>query len=286
MAINELFKLQVSIANNGRPIKVKNPRKWLFPHSAERTYERQLMNLNSEFNNVVKDIVYPELDSLIAASQSLRPDDKKLTIDISWIETVKQLKAATDLTLSRIANSKRIEQLTTEQAERISSYNKEQFVKVIHSAVKVNPIISEPYLETQLKAFQTQNTALITKLSKDVSNRMEETLMRNLSAGNGNKVIKQELEKGFGIDSRRARLIARDQTNKFNGQLAQLRQEELGIEEYQWRGVLDERERETHRANEGKIFSWKDPSPITGHPGSQVQCRCTAKPIITDEMFD
>lgn len=285
MALNPIFKQQVLMAHGGNVKVKKRIRKWLYPNNAERIYERQLVRLFKELNNKVKEILYPQLDFLVAQANSTRPDDKNLRLDLSWSDNIKEIFNKTQLDYNSTINST-VNNMTFEQAERISSYNKEQLIKVVHSAVQVNPILAEPYLQPQIKAFQANNASLITKLADEQARRMEETLFRNLSAGNGVKVIKQELEKGFGIGDRRARLIARDQTNKFNGNLTELRQQELGIGEYWWSTSLDERVRETHRSNQGKTFAWNKPPASTGHPGAQIRCRCTAQPIITSSMFN
>lgn len=45
---------------------------------------------------------------------------------------------------------------------------------------------------------------------------------------------------------------------------------------YIWRTQGDSKVRPSHRANDGKIFSWDDPPP-TGHPGEDFGCRCFAQ---------
>lgn len=49
---------------------------------------------------------------------------------------------------------------------------------------------------------------------------------------------------------------------------------ESGIKKYIWRTMLDDRVRPTHAANEGKIFDLDNPPPHTGHPGTEINCRC------------
>ena len=53
----------------------------------------------------------------------------------------------------------------------------------------------------------------------------------------------------------------------------------LGITQYIWRTSRDERVRESHLVLEGKTFSWDSP-PDVGHPGQDINCRCTAEPVI------
>ena len=91
------------------------------------------------------------------------------------------------------------------------------------------------------------------------------------------KVIRQEF-RSSGYNLRR---IVRDQTNKTIGQLTQLRQQQVGIESYQWLTSQDERVRPTHIRNSGLVFDWGRPPPDTGHLGNDVMCRCTAIPVVT-----
>lgn len=330
MAKNLLLKQQVLMANKGK-IKIKRPKKWLYPMAAERSYQKELEAINKIFYDQVKQIIIPELNSLVAQSKSLRPDSKLDSFEekvnklaksyepegtfhlgdfyfgkgtfnkdenkakalnflikndnSTWVDQLKQLVDKTYITFQSIVTPNKISNITSEQANKISLMNKEQFVKTIHSSLSVNPIMQEPYLQTQLKLFQNQNSDLITKLGSDQKERVQQTLYSNLSQGNGIEKIEEELKKSEGIGENRARLIARDQTNKFNGQLTQLRQQELGITSYVWTTSQDERVRPTHRVLDGETFTWEK-GPKIGHPGSEINCRCIAQPVITDAMFD
>jgi SPP1 gp7 family putative phage head morphogenesis protein len=321
-----LLKQQILIANGGK-IKIKKPKKWLYPMTAERIYIKQVQAINKIFWEKVNENIIPNIPLLIAEAKSIRGDEIEKEIskladsfepngffhrgdfylgegtfnrdenerkavsklmeraDAAWVDQLKLLMDKTYLDFSKAVGKPQLDVITMEQAQRISVMNKTQFVKVIHSALSVNPITNETWLEPQIKAFQSQNTDLITALSLDQKQRVEQTLYRNLSSGKGIESIKAELDKDEAIGQNRSRLIARDQTNKFNGQLSQLRQKEVGIGSYIWTTSRDERVRPAHRALDGEIFSWSKPS-AEGHPGEPIQCRCIAQPVITDEMFD
>jgi len=286
MALNPIFKQQALLANNGEVRVRENYSKWLYPHNAQRIYERELVSLQRVMGKTSLEYVLFRLPSLVEQAKMERFDQNNKRLDADLVNNVEEIIKATVLTSSTFISDPTLNELTGQQAIRISTYNKSQLIKVVRSAVSVNPLMSEPYLIPQIRLFQAENAALIKKLSVEQAARMEQTLFRNLAAGKGVKVIKEELVNNFNIGENRARRIARDQTNKFNGNLAQLRQQELGIDRYWWSGSLDERERQTHLNNEKKEYTWDKPSPITGHPGSDPLCRCTAQPIITDEMFD
>ena len=83
----------------------------------------------------------------------------------------------------------------------------------------------------------------------------------------------------------RAALIARDQTNKLNGQLTMLRQKSIGIEEYIWRTAGDTRVRVAHRSYADNTFKWKNP-PEGGHPGQDINCRCYPEPVIPQQWLE
>lgn len=275
---------QALMANKGK-IKVKRPKKWLYPMPAERAYIKEVQAINKVFWEKVRENIIPNIPMLVAQAQSIRPDSNGERLDAAWVDHLKQLTEKTLYDFDKAVGKPKISAISAEQAAKLSMFNKSQFVKVIHSAIAVNPIVQESWLEPQMKAFTGQNVDLITNLAVDQKARVEQTLYRNLSQGKGIDAIKEELDKDESIGQNRSKLIARDQTNKFNGQLTQMRQQEVGIGSYIWTTSRDERVRPEHAALEGKMFAWNEP-PAIGNPGEPINCRCIAQPVITDDMFD
>lgn len=93
------------------------------------------------------------------------------------------------------------------------------------------------------------------------------------------ELTKKIMEIGQSTENR-AKLVARDQASKFNAALTQARHEDLGITHYRWSTSGDERVRESHIENDGKIFAYDDPPEETGHPGHDINCRCVAIPVL------
>jgi len=84
------------------------------------------------------------------------------------------------------------------------------------------------------------------------------------------KAFEQYLRKGTPIDiSMKAMLLKAETSENHSTHL------------YIWRTAGDEKVRPSHAANEGRIFAWGNP-PSTGHPGDEVNCRCTAEPVEVD----
>lgn len=128
-----------------------------------------------------------------------------------------------------------------------------------------------------LKGWVFENTSLVTNMNVEQLGKLETLFLRALRDGSRSAQIQADVAAVVDGNVNRARLIARDQIGKLNGQLDRQKQTEAGLDSYVWRGALDERERPAHVAREGKVFKWSQP-PVDGHPGQPVQCRCSPEP--------
>jgi SPP1 gp7 family putative phage head morphogenesis protein len=89
----------------------------------------------------------------------------------------------------------------------------------------------------------------------------------------------------LGVSDKRAKLIARDQSNKLYGDLTELRAKFNGWEFYEWDDSDDSRVRDDHKRLDGKIYKFSEP-PVTvttgkragerNNAGQDIQCRCLA----------
>jgi len=131
-------------------------------------------------------------------------------------------------------------------------------------------------------AWIKENVDLIKSIDDRYFSDVRSIVREGFEEGLPTKRIRQLLESRYQVSRSRAQLIARDQIAKLNGQITKKRQEDAGVFRYRWSTVGDERVRATHQANNGKVFLWSDPPPITGHPGNDFQCRCVAEPILDD----
>lgn len=148
--------------------------------------------------------------------------------------------------------------------------------------VDIRPYLSTPDVRAHMVERISENVDLIRTIPRRAHEGLKEKLRRMLVLEPFDqelmtRVIRQE----YGSTGYNLRRIVRDQTNKTIGQLTQLRQTQIGIQSYQWLTSQDERVRPTHLRNSGLVFDWANPSPITGHPGHDIQCRCAAIPIVT-----
>lgn len=172
--------------------------------------------------------------------------------------------------------------VATAFAMGVNEVNKKRFYAALESSVGVNlqSIIQNENLEDILVATTRENVALIRSIPEEYFKKIETIVFTGTTQGNRAQSMIQEIVNIGHSTTRRAKLIARDQTSKLNSALNQQRQQNLGVEEYIWRTAGDDRARANHASKNGKVFRWDAPPKDTGHPGQDIQCRCVAVPII------
>lgn len=144
--------------------------------------------------------------------------------------------------------------------------------------IDISFAFTEGPLADVIKDATAANVDLITSIPEQYFDKLQDAIEKNFVAGVRPESLAQAIEHIGDVTESRAKLIARDQTSKMNSAFNQARQTSVGIDQYEWQTAGDERVRETHADNEGQIFSWDDPPEETGHPGTDVNCRCVALP--------
>jgi len=127
-------------------------------------------------------------------------------------------------------------------------------------------------------SFAKENVALIKSIRVKSVTDIEGVIFRGVRSGRRSEDIAREIKKKYSVTNNRAKLIARDQVGKFNGQLTRLRQLDAGVRAFKWSTAADERVRPRHAMLEGRVFNWHEP-PDVGFPGEPIQCRCIGEPL-------
>lgn len=140
------------------------------------------------------------------------------------------------------------------------------------TSVDVSALLRDDDLVDVLSLRSGEFNSLITNLGNSTLERIERQTLGAIFEGRSNADIEKALRETIGLSKARAKLIARDQASKLNGAMNEFRQRQAGVTHYTWRTVLDGRERDTHRARNGKVFSWATPPKGTGHPGNEINC--------------
>lgn len=246
----------------------------------EQQAAARIMHLLTEYNEAVGAAAFSILE-YIGKPEAPKFDDPHDIIERTF--------AGLRIVVARIFDPKRVGRLATDTALSIDSSNRALMRRQIRTVLKVDPLMTEPWLLAEVDRYTKENVSLITSVPKENLDDIEQMLYRDAQRKLTPKAMKQRIGDQFNIAEARAALIAHDQVGKFNGTITELRQTNLGVTEYIWRTSEDERVREDHYRLDTQKFSWSDP-PITvtsgkragerNHPGRDIRCRCYAEPVL------
>lgn len=246
--------------------KVKKPSVWLYPTAIERDYVYALDSLTD--------------DLLAEVSQFCNQQEKfyRLHQDgiFDWLERVfNELLTS----LMFYVSPHKVQKMVRKSIDETNQFNKQQFHKMLKKAYGVDIFTAENGLSDKLKLFELQNINLIKSIPTQLHEKLRYKFVEAVQKGKRWETLVDEVQELGQVTRNRAKLIARDQIGKLNGQLTKIRQEEIGVKQYIWRTSLDERVRKQHIHREGEIFDWANP-PEDGHPGEPIRCRCYAEAVL------
>ncbi len=244
------------------------------PRNVEARYKRELTNLIKEINQLVKAEILPIVKS-------------EFVQDASFAERIKG--AFNTIGLKLIGGQSNTDAIALKMVSGVekSTENKiSQGLGKVFDAPDLARIIQNEGLKPLLDNIVAENIGEIQSLAQTQIDKIQQAVLRNFTIGKSETSLTEEINKITKQGINRAKFIARNQTTRANSAVTQLRQESLGVKEYIWRTVGDERVRNNHASKNGKIFSWDDPPPDTGHPGHDFNCRCSAQAVIDFDNLD
>lgn len=170
---------------------------------------------------------------------------------------------------------RQIARFSTREADRVL-----RLVLDVDQIATINVRAGE--LDQLLKAWARENVTLIGSIDSRYFDDIQKVVIEAVANGTATTDVRRLLEERYAVSRSRAKLIARDQIAKLNGQVTEHRQRSAGVSRYQWNTSGDERVRPSHAKLDGEVFRWDDP-PSIGHPGQDFQCRCVALPIVDED---
>lgn len=174
------------------------------------------------------------------------------------------------------------------KAEKTTTGTLKEAFKAAGFTVKFNASKS---LNTVTRALIEENVNLIKSIPQKYLTEVEGIVLRGVSNGRDVGFIAQELGKRYEITKRRAKMIARDQTDKAFQTIQRTRDAEIGVTEGIWVHLPGRyTSRKTHIAMNGKRFKLSGPDAglydsDVGHnvvPGECVNCRCVYRAIVPE----
>lgn len=197
-------------------------------------------------------------------------------------------------------------------AEDVNKFSTLEFNKFLKIAIDEPLPMDEPWLKPMIDRWAEDNYKLIKTMSDNYIAKTNDIVKNSVANGLSYREVMAKLQAaGTTTTKTHAKLVARDQIGKLNGAMTQARQENVGVEAYTWDTSGDERVRgnpsgrfpkaiPSHYIMDGKTCRWDDRSvwmdtngkwvkrdaaaPIA-HPGEEIQCRCSAIPLM-DELWE
>lgn len=273
------------------------------PNGITLLYTNRLLMLVKEWEKLYRSIVDSQLEYLAQKAYVQKPVQVGTKTD-AWPDDLELLMQQLNVNVASTIED--IETTALNIGQKTSDWNNAQWRRIMISVMGVDLFTQEPWLVDQIRSFAKQNVGLIKDLSTQTVASVNQAITDGFQRGMRIETIRKEILSKSKLDpgrfkksANRAKLIARDQVAKMNGQLTQLRQEEIGVARYTWRSSFDERVRQSHKNMNGKICRWDDATVVLGsnkktwiqrssingvnkHPGQDYQCRCTPEPMFED----
>ena len=259
------------------------------PDSVEREYTRLLLRYSKQLQTDIDTLVVPMLGDLIKEFQSDMMRD-------SWSDTLDGVMGQLNVKAARDAGVV-IDRLPGTYTA-MSAFNERQFKLVVKAntgvelpevmpgasypaTLGVNVYRDEPFLRPLARGWVSNNTQLIKSLPVKLHPEIEGIIRRGVMNGNSVAQLQKDIKEKYKTTDYRAKLIAQDQINKGNADLTRYRLDSVGVKEYIWRNVGDNRVRPEHVEYEGHQYAFDKPPP-DGNPGQPVRCRCRAEAVWDD----
>lgn len=250
---------------------------------------------NAELQRIVRAVRKDINEHVMPVVRSTAPQYVGDSIPVETIDNwVDVLTGTLDAIKSRWS-SLAFQRLAADIASRFVRAANESNMKRTQCDLGINIYSDSQELTDYITLSIRDNTRLIMSIPDQYLTQVESIVLTNVRAGGRPSAIAKSLQQQFGVTERRAKMIARDQTAKVNGDLNRMRQTNAGFPYFEWNDSDDERVRDRHEyladhvTAYGKgIYRWDNP-PLSDKgvpiiPGTDYQCRCVARPVGQEEV--
>lgn len=160
-------------------------------------------------------------------------------------------------------------------------------VKGITIAPQLNPVSVKKIADE----WENNMRLWIKDFTAEEITRLRGDIKKAVFAGNRYESAIKSIQASYGVSAGKAKFLARQETNLLMTKFKEGRYKDAGVIYYKWGCVAGSKHhpvRASHKALEGKIFSWDNP-PVTSGPGEPVRrnnpgedfnCRCFARPVV------
>ena len=271
-SIKEVLALRRALGIKKRPGRLPNNE---LPKLLINKYKKQLLVLVKLWKDATERILFPHLPDI----------EKRVMMERhvadGWPE---DLQAQNDLLLDDYNRlSLQSSQIAAGTFSEVNGLSHKRWYAMAKKVMGVDLIKSEPWIDSEARAFVAENVTLVKKLAANTAHDISQIVMNGFRTGKRIETMKAEIlgtdltadiYPYFGKVENRAATIARDQTSKLWGNVNRMRQQGVGVKIYIWRTAMDERVvgnpegkypvgnaiHGNHWIMEGKYCLWSDPT--------------------------
>lgn len=244
------------------------------PTLIESDYAARLVGLVDRIRHAARHVITALPQLTRADGLRLDVDDGRQTTRLMGQVRSEVVSSSSDVALARLAD---------DFARRTAAHHRTEVLRQLEDAKWVNISLLDRRIPGAITQFVHENVALIRKLQGAAVDHLETLIHRGIASGMGAEELGAAITARFGISERHARFIARDQINKLDSKVQELRHAELGITRFVWWSMQDSLVRPRHRRLHGTTFDYSDPPP-DGLPGMPVGCRCRQAPVLDRQV--
>jgi SPP1 gp7 family putative phage head morphogenesis protein len=265
------------------------------PRQIERRYQAELLAMVREIEDEVRRLIIDRIPDWTRERGIYAPRGD------SWDEDIEQ--AIRSVSVFGQERAERVIAGIEARGRTVEQWNTRTWSRSMKAVLGVDVFaagsLGSEFLTQEIGSWAKENATLIRSIPDQMLTQVEGIAQRGVRSGENPRDLAREIRDRFGVTESRAKLIARDQVAKLNGQLTEARNKSLGIDKYIWSTGQDERVRPSHEVLDGMLCRWDDDSVYSddggqtwkqrssiggyeGMPGGDFQCRCASIPDLSD----
>jgi SPP1 gp7 family putative phage head morphogenesis protein len=301
---NQRNRIRKQLSNRRKTRPFKAPK---YPAMIEMEYSKTLVKEVKKIDNLVKEILIPEIGRLTTHKEERFDAQFKnlsgIALATALIQKIRSAFYGEPLTEDSEPTQNlftRIIKRTVQPfLERIKSKTEEQFVDEFERQTGTKPIPAQINVDEFIQDSLRNNVSLIKTIPQQYFEKLRQDVENAVRKGELSSTLREKIQDTSKASKNRARLIATDQIGKLTANIEEARQRKLGVTHYIWRTAQDTRVRSLansngysdHKSLEGTLQKWSKP-PVTvfkgkragerHHPGTDIRCRCNAQAVYDD----
>jgi len=249
-----------------------------YPYGEEQVYAQELLGIAKECEKIVSEQLITRLPSLMRRGERALTPARGRRTDSFDDDLRRLLTQLGRLLRVPVGQARRI---AMRMLDSVNIQHANEFAASYADVLSLNPLIGkEKWFLDAFGVSLNENVRLIQSIPEQLHASVEALVTNAVLSGKRAEDLATEIVARFSVTESRAALIAQDQVGRWFGSLQKLRQQDAGIESYEWSTSSDERVRASHRAREGKTYRWDQPPSGGNHPGLEIRCRCVAIPNV------